>query len=59
MALEQLISVNSELKATHLNEPGPHRKIAFIVRPNYSGVKNIELLIKMFRQTLDYKNALT
>ena len=52
MALEQLISGNSELKASHLNEPGPHRKIAFITRPNYPGVKNIELLIKMFRQAL-------
>jgi len=52
MALEQLISGNSELKASHLDEPGPHRKIAFITRPNYPGVKNIELLIKMFRQAL-------
>ena len=50
MALDQLLSGNSELKAVHLNEPGPHRKIAFIVRPNYAGVKNIELLIELFRQ---------
>jgi len=52
MALDQLVSGNPELKATHLNEPGPHRKIAFITRPNYAGVKNIELLIKLFRQQL-------
>lgn len=52
MALDQLLSGNTELKAAHLNEPGPHRKIAFIVRPNYSGVKSIELLMKLFRQKL-------
>jgi len=52
MALDQLISSNSELKAVHLNEPGPHRRIAFITRPNYPGVKNIELLMEVFRQQL-------
>ncbi|MCU7834796.1 MAG: LysR family transcriptional regulator [gamma proteobacterium symbiont of Taylorina sp.] len=52
MALQQLLSGNSELKAVHLNEPGPHRKIAFITRPNYPGVNNIELLIQLFRQEL-------
>lgn len=53
MALSQLLSGNSELKAVHLNEPGPHRKIAFIVRPNYAGVKSIELLMQLFRQALN------
>ncbi len=53
MALKQLLSGNTELKATHLNEPGPHRRIAFITRPNYPAVKNIELLIKIFRQQLE------
>lgn len=52
MALDQLLAANPELKATHLNEPGPHRKIAFIVRPNYPNVKNIELLIKVFKKAL-------
>ena len=52
MALDQLLSGNSELSAVHLNEPGPHRKIAFIARPNYAGVKNIELLMQIFRQLL-------
>jgi len=55
MALNQLLSGNSELKAVHLNEPGPHRKIAFITRANYPGVNNIELLIKLFRQQLNLK----
>lgn len=53
MALDQLLSGNSELKAVHLNEPGPHRKIAFIIRPNYPGVKNIELLMQIFRDSGD------
>jgi LysR family hydrogen peroxide-inducible transcriptional activator len=52
MALDQLLSGNAELTAAHLNEPGPHRRIAFIVRANYAGVKNIELLIQLFREEL-------
>jgi len=52
MALDQLLSGNTELKAVHLNEPGPHRKLAFITRPNYPGVKSIELLIQAFRHEL-------
>lgn len=52
MALKQLLSGNLELKAAHLKEPGPHRRIAFIIRPNYPGMKNIELLMQMFHQQL-------
>jgi len=37
-----LLSGNPELKALPLDEPGPHRKIAFIIRANYPGSKNIE-----------------
>jgi len=56
MALNQLLSGNSELKAVHLNEPGPHRKIAFITRANYPRVNNIELLMQLFRQELQLEN---
>lgn len=52
MALDQLVGNSSELHAVHLNEPSPHRKIAFIVRPNYAGVTNIEKLMKMFNKDL-------
>lgn len=52
MALDQLVSPSSELQAVHLNEPSPHRRIAFIVRPNYAGVANIEKLMKMFNEDL-------
>ncbi|QTH63440.1 LysR family transcriptional regulator [Psychrosphaera ytuae] len=52
MALDQLITKQSELRAIHLGEPGPHRRIAFIIRPNYIGTPNIEALIKLFKQHL-------
>lgn len=52
MALEQLIKHNPLLSQARLSEPGPHRRIAFIVRPNYSGVNNIELLMKQFKGSL-------
>ena len=40
MALDQLIHNESELRAIHLNEPGPHRAIALVIRPNYVRTKN-------------------
>jgi len=52
MALNQLIDDNAEIKAIHLNEPGPHRQIAFITRLNYAGTANIEILMELFRQQL-------
>jgi len=39
MALNQLLQSNSPLKAMRLKEPGPHRSLAFVVRPK------IELLL--------------
>lgn len=53
MALDQLIYDNSELSAIHLNEPGPHRSIDFIIRPNYVRVSDIEVLQKIFKQQLE------
>lgn len=52
MALNSLVLNSHELCAMHLNEPSPHRRIAFITRPNYAGVGNIERLMKMFRDDL-------
>lgn len=48
MALDQLISQNPALSAVHLNEPSPHRRIAFILRPNYTRTESIEALIELF-----------
>lgn len=53
MALDQLVDGSNELRAVHLNEKGPHRRIAFIVRPNYTGVNNIEALMELFREQLE------
>ena len=52
MALKQLMQNNSPLKAMHLTEPGPHRSLAFVVRPNYAGLKNIEALMALFKAEL-------
>lgn len=48
MALDQLLGGSSELRAIRLDEPSPHRRIAFITRLNYAGVPNIEVLMKLF-----------
>lgn len=52
MALDQLIYNDSELSAIHLNEPGPHRTIAFIIRPNYVRTNELTLLKEIFTQQL-------
>lgn len=52
MALDQLMSQHDELAAVHLGEPGPHRRIAFILRPTYSRVSTIEALIEMCEEAL-------
>lgn len=44
MALGQLVEPNPDLVAIPLSEPGPHRELAFLVRPSYPGLHNIELL---------------
>lgn len=53
MALDQLVTQNKALSAVHVNEPGPHRKIAFIIRPNYTRMSSIEVLIDICRKSLD------
>ena len=55
MALDQLLYDSSELTAIKLSEPGPHRKIAFITRLNYTNVANIEVLIHLFKQQLELR----
>ncbi len=52
MALDQLISQNAALCAVHLNEPSPHRRIAFIIRPNYTRLSSIEALIDICKGAL-------
>ncbi|WP_286235040.1 hydrogen peroxide-inducible genes activator [Thalassotalea sediminis] len=52
MALDQLIHDESELRAIHLNEPGPHRTISLITRPNYVRTNEIILLKTLFHEQL-------
>lgn len=56
-ALVQSSSQRNQLMVRHLSEPGPHRRIAFIVRPNYVGLSAIETLIQLFRQGLNDADA--
>lgn len=48
MALDTFLSQQTDLKALPLDEPGPHREIAFIVRPNYTRLIDIERLKALF-----------
>ncbi|TOG63216.1 hydrogen peroxide-inducible genes activator [Vibrio parahaemolyticus] len=52
MALEQLVTHYPVLSAVHLNEPGPHRRIALAFRPNYVDVSSLEALSRIAKQSL-------
>ncbi|MGL1957714.1 MAG: LysR substrate-binding domain-containing protein [Colwellia sp.] len=52
MALDQLIHNESELRAIHLNEPGPHRTIALVIRPNYVRTNELTKLKDIFTEQL-------
>ncbi|MEW5757560.1 MAG: LysR substrate-binding domain-containing protein [Pseudomonadota bacterium] len=56
MALEQLVSQNKALSAVHVSEPGPHRRIAFIIRPNYTRLSSIEALIDVCKKALEQRH---
>ena len=55
MALDQLIHSESEIRAIHLNEPGPHRTISLIIRPNYVRTNEITMLKDIFNTELTKK----
>ena len=52
LAVNQLIESIPSLVETELDEPGPHRELAVIIRPTYTGLKNVEELIKIFKKKL-------
>lgn len=56
MAIDALISQHGELAAVHLKEPGPHRRIAFIFRPNYTRTSSIEALMTLCKEALSEHN---
>jgi LysR family hydrogen peroxide-inducible transcriptional activator len=53
IAIDQLVGTHHELVKLPLDEPGPHRELAFIIRPNYPNVKNIEALMKLASEELN------
>lgn len=55
MALDQLIYNESEIRAIHLNEPGPHRTISLVIRPNYVRTNELTMLRDIFSQELSEK----
>jgi LysR family transcriptional regulator, hydrogen peroxide-inducible genes activator len=55
MAIDQLVNNESELNAIHLNEPGPHRTIALVIRPNFVRTNELELLQNIFKAQLNNK----
>ena len=55
MALDQLIHNESELRAIHLNEPGPHRSIDIVFRPNYVRTDELQLLKDIFTPQLAHR----
>lgn len=57
MAIDQLIHNDSELRTIHLNEQGPHRKIAIVTRPNYVRTNELALLQNIFTSQLNRKCA--
>ena len=48
MALKELVGNKKDLSISHLDEPGPHREIALITRPNYAGMENVKMLVDFF-----------
>jgi LysR family hydrogen peroxide-inducible transcriptional activator len=56
MALKELIGNKKNLSIAHLNEPGPHREIALVTRPDYAGMDSMNLLINFFKQCLKKSN---
>ena len=53
MAFNQLVQNNSPLRTMHLSGKGPHRRLAFVVRPNYTGLKDVEILMALFKAELE------
>lgn len=56
MAVTQLLSEGSDMKAIPLTDTGPHRRIAFVTRLGYIGVNSIELLKKLFNNALEKRS---
>lgn len=56
MARRPLITQHDALATVHLNEPGPHRRIAFVLRPNFTRTPSIEALVEICQSALSATN---
>ncbi len=52
LAIKQVVDTIPDLVKTELDEPGPHRELAVIIRPTYTGLKKVEELITIFKKRL-------
>ena len=52
MALEGLVAPMRELVAIKLFEPGPHRRLAFVTRLNFTDVASVDCLANCFARVL-------
>lgn len=52
MAVKQMAKESKDLRFIPLRDKGPHRKIAFISRLNYSGVNGLQSLMKVCKKKL-------
>jgi len=52
MSVKHLINTNSKIKKAILNEPGPHRELAIIVRQTYTDIENVIFLKDIFKNEL-------
>ncbi len=53
MAVEQLTAQHKTLSVIHLDEPGPHRELVFIFRPNFTRTSSIEALVAVCQKALE------
>jgi LysR family hydrogen peroxide-inducible transcriptional activator len=53
MALDQLTSLYKDISTVHLNEPSPHRTIAFVIRLNYTRMASVEKLCDLCKTALN------
>lgn len=52
MALSQIKQSNANVKAVKIDEPTPHRRLAFISRLNYARVNDIRVLSEVLKRAL-------
>ncbi len=52
MALDSLLTEDMPVVVRHLDEPGPHRRLAFVTRLNYVRVGDVQVLKDLFRARL-------